>query len=88
MAESATSVGSLTFLGLLAMFSQPSSFFRDQTAVRECPRQLIAGRVPARHRVAGSSASPPHPQTSYWEGEANEMVAINAILIIVNSAIP
>jgi hypothetical protein len=29
-----------------------------------------------------------HPQTSYWEGEANEMGAINPTLIIVNSAAP
>src|SRR3979490_772593 len=26
-----------------------------------------------------------HPETSYWQGDANEMVAINTILIIVNS---
>src|SRR5947209_16178367 len=29
-------------------------------------------------------ACPLHPQTSYWLGDANEMVAINTILIIVN----
>jgi hypothetical protein len=29
-------------------------------------------------------ASPPLPQTSYWLGEANEMVAVKTILIIVN----
>jgi hypothetical protein len=26
-----------------------------------------------------------HPETSYWLGDANEMAAINTILIIVNS---
>jgi hypothetical protein len=29
-----------------------------------------------------------HPETSYWQGDANEMAAINTILIIVNSAAP
>jgi hypothetical protein len=29
-------------------------------------------------------ASPPLPQTSYWLGDANEMVAVKTILIIVN----
>ena len=32
-----------------------------------------------------ASASPLHPKTSYGLGDANEMVAINTILIIVNS---
>ena len=32
----------------------------------------------------GPPACPLHPQTSYWLGDANEMVAINTILIIVN----
>ena len=27
-----------------------------------------------------------HPETSYWLGDANEMPAINTILIIVNNA--
>ncbi len=31
-------------------------------------------------------ACPLHPQTSYWLSDANEMAAINTILIIVNSA--
>jgi len=29
-----------------------------------------------------------HPETSYWQGDANEMAAINTILIIVNSSTP
>jgi hypothetical protein len=29
-----------------------------------------------------------HPETSYWLGDANEMAAINTILIIVNNAGP
>jgi hypothetical protein len=29
-----------------------------------------------------------HPETSYWLGDANEMAAINTILIIVNSMAP
>jgi hypothetical protein len=29
-----------------------------------------------------------HPETSYWQGDANEMAAINTILIIVNNAAP
>ena len=33
-------------------------------------------------------ACPPHPETSYWLGGANEMAAINTILIIVNSPAP
>jgi hypothetical protein len=33
-------------------------------------------------------ACPLHPQTSYWLGDANEMVAINTILIIVNGGPP
>jgi hypothetical protein len=31
------------------------------------------------------SACPLQPQTSYWLSDANEMVAINTFLIIVNS---
>ena len=33
-------------------------------------------------------ACPLHPQTSYWLGDANEMAAINTILIIVNGSPP
>jgi hypothetical protein len=44
--------------------------------------------------VSGAQAQPVGrlvrytPQTSYWLSGANEMAAINTILIIVNSAAP
>src|SRR5882757_7631283 len=72
MAESATSVGSLTFFGLFAMFS--------------LSRPTCSERFQRDHRP--HLACPLHPQTSYWLGDANEMVAINTILIIVNGGPP
>jgi hypothetical protein len=69
-------------------------YLRDRTVVRECPIQLEAGLMARATPGAGAGAGRlvryirKHPQTSYWEGEAKEMVAINAILIIVNSVVP
>src|ERR1700712_2051842 len=89
MAESATSVGSLTFFGLFAMFSL--------SPLLRIPRGVPRNREP-RYRPTCTErfqrdhrphlACPLHPQTSYWLGDANEMVAINTILIIVNGGPP
>src|ERR1700733_4959274 len=87
MAESATSVGSLTFFGLFAMFSLspllrvPGEALRNRKP-RYCPTCL------ERRDHRPHLACPLHPQTSYWLGDANEMVAINTILIIVNGGPP
>src|SRR3954453_16005149 len=85
MAESATSVGSLTFFGLFAMFCL-SPLVRIPSEAFARPQASTA-----HHAFSGASgtpgprpACPLHPQTSYWLGDANEMVAINTILIIVN----
>src|ERR1700691_2719877 len=102
MAESATSVGSLTFLGLFAMFSLSPRFTRYacDRVLRSClaaeacsngPCKLETDAIaPARGAKARSlgSACPLHPQTSYWLGRANEMAPVNTILIIVNSPTP
>src|ERR1019366_5064948 len=89
MAESATSVGSLTFLGLFAMFSlSPRSTFyaSRQSLARMSPREVPTGVMPCAGclRAAISRLVRYHPQTSYWQGGAKEMAAINTILIIVN----
>jgi hypothetical protein len=90
MAESATSVGSLTFLGLFAMFSlrplftHPGSRARPVTARLTRWFQCLAR---SRHEAVGAARLVRHfQQTSYWLGGVNEMVAINPILIIVNAA--
>src|SRR5216684_1039695 len=92
MAESATSVGSLTFLGLFAMFSLSPrfTFYASRRVLRERPSQARSrSRAPCRSRKRDAwSACPLHPETSYWLGDANEMVPINTILIIVNSTAP
>src|ERR1700692_2444937 len=99
MAESATSVGSLTFLGLFAMFSLSPSFyfllFTHLTSTRPgtVRANAPASSKPVSHLARRVSAAvrrlvPPHPETSYWQGGANEMAAINTILIIVNSRMP
>ena len=73
MAESATSVGSLAFFGLFAIFSpRPSFYVTRPGSLANVPRKLETG--------------PNAPRTSYWLGGPNEMAAINTILIIVNSA--
>src|SRR3954467_13377694 len=85
MAESATSVGSLTFFGLFAMFSLSplvASPGEARTNANLDRPICLSGAGAAR----GPPACPLHPQTSYWLGDANEMVAINTILIIVNGA--
>ena len=49
-----------------------------------------AGIIPCagRERAALGRLVRSHPETSYWLGDANEMAAINTILIIVNSTAP
>src|SRR5436190_21555160 len=92
MAESATSVGSLTFLGLFAMFSlsprvtltHPGDYRANAPASPKpisCPTPVAKPRRSRRlvRRIR---------KTSYWLGGANEMAAINTILIIVNSPTP
>ena len=56
MAESATSVGSLTFFGLFAMFSlSPLCTLRDRTVLREMPLQARSRpQCPARRQGAGA----------------------------------
>src|SRR6202021_4061712 len=93
MAESATSVGSLTFLGLFAMCSLSPRFTYYASSLyasRKFPcANAPAGSTPchpARHQSpVVPPACPLDPETSYWLGDANEMAAINTILIIVNS---
>src|SRR3954464_12475668 len=84
MAESATSVGSLTFFGLFAMFSLSPLYASPgrPCAPASLNRPNCFERFQRDHRP--HLACPLHPQTSYWLGDANEMVAINTILIIVN----
>src|SRR5882757_4790998 len=88
MAESATSVGSLTFFGLFAMFSLSPLLRVPGEALRWRKPQPshCSGRFQRDHRP--HLACPLHPQTSYWLGDANEMLAINTILIIVNGGPP
>src|ERR1700691_5010470 len=100
MAESATSVGSLTFLGLFAMFSLSPRFTFYASYFLRVPGECCANApadsqpmtFPAMAYLARcqSAVVPPacplRPETSYWLGDANEMAAINTILIIVNSA--
>src|ERR1700722_20009072 len=99
MAESATSVGSLTFLGLFAMFSLSPrfTFYFLRILLLRVPEQSArmppASPKPVSYLARRVSAAvrrlvPLHPETSYWQGGANEMAAINTILIIVNSAMP
>ena len=87
MAESATSVGSLTFLGLFAMFSLSPLTFTHPADLAQCPPQARSRHHAPRGTQARPSpaACPLHPQTSYWLSDANEMAAIKTILIIVNS---
>src|SRR5438874_8379446 len=92
MAESATSVGSLTFLGWFAMFGVSPHFtlHASRKAPRECPlAKFEAGIVScAGHEPASiGRLSAPHPEPSYGLGDTKEMAAINRILIIVNSAV-
>ena len=89
--RSATSVGSLTFLGLFAMFSLSPRLISSHPG-QVCARagKLEAGVIPraAPKRPHGGRlvrSSGEHPIGS---GGANEMAAINTILIIVNSAVP
>jgi hypothetical protein len=81
----------LTFLGLFAMFSlSPRCTFYTSASLARTPRKLETGLVHCAvwsAAVAGSALHP-HPQTSYWLGGANEMAAINTILIIVNRTTP
>ena len=91
MAESATSVGSLTFLGLFAMFSLSPrcTFYASRRRVlRQRPSQARSrSHAPRWSRKRDAwSACPLHPETSYWLGGANEMAPVNTILIILNSA--
>jgi hypothetical protein len=51
----------------------------------------LASPKPVSFPVRSQGASvarllPHHPETSYWQSAANEMAAINTILIIVNSS--
>jgi hypothetical protein len=95
MAESATSVGSLTFLELFAMFSlSPRVTFYLPilvSIVRTPFAKLEARLMPPRDREAANASAGVvryHPGASYWQGDAKEMAAIKTILIIVNSMRP
>jgi hypothetical protein len=78
----------LTFLGLFAMLSlSPRSIFcarrhSPANAPRKSPTGVVPRAAERGHSQAGLSAT--IADTSYWLGEANEMAAINTILIIVN----
>jgi hypothetical protein len=85
MAESATSVGSLTLVGLFAMISQPSILlFRMPEALQEHPLQSRYHRRASHGDEARPSARlVRHIQvTSYWLRDAKEMAGVNTILII------
>src|SRR5258707_1191791 len=89
MAESATSVGSLTFFGLFAMFSlSPLLRIPDESRGSREPRYRPTCLERCQRDHWPHPACPLHPQTSYWLGDANEMLAINTILIIVNGGPP
>ena len=88
MAESATSVGSFTFLGVFAMVSLcPLTFYASGESCVLCPPQARSRKTcplsvaDARNRAAFRYIR----KTSYWQSDANEMAAIKTILIIVNS---
>ena len=65
-------------------------FYATRQSLANVPRKLEAGHHAPRGTQARPSppACPLHPETSYWLGDANEMAAINTILIIVNSTAP
>src|SRR5579862_6969614 len=90
MAERATSVGSLTFLGVFAMFSPSPRYFYAMSGKRscDCPRKSKAENrdpmlCPAARRGVGLSRSSPANILLVRRHERNG--AINTILIIVNS---
>src|SRR5260370_41322095 len=89
MAESATSVGSLTFLGLFAMFSLSPrfTFTHPGEYCANAPRKLEADPMPhaGRKNATLPPACPLHPGTSYSLVGADEIPASTTILIIVNS---
>jgi hypothetical protein len=72
---------------LFAMFSLSPrfTFYCPADLARPFASDRRSGPPAVRKRDHGS-ACPLHPQTSYWLSDANEMAAINTILIIVNSA--
>jgi hypothetical protein len=53
--------------------------------LRERCRKLETGVMSGAEGAVIRSACPPASETSYWQGGAIEMAAINTILIIVNS---
>jgi hypothetical protein len=75
----------LTFLGLFAMFSLSPLTLYASGWLADVPASWKPGSSPERSASAPSAACPLHPQTSYWQSDANEMVAIKTFLIIVNS---
>jgi hypothetical protein len=68
----------------VTFYASPEEQFHERP-----PAKLEAG-FPNAGRVSAAVARlvRHHPETSYWQGEANEMAAINTILIIVNNAVP
>src|SRR5690606_38300107 len=82
--ERATSVGSLTFLGLFAIsvhalvLRNPQVCAAAASPVADPSPKLVPGAAIATARCRS------FPPTSYWLSVSNEMVVINTILIIVN----
>ena len=68
----------------VTFYASPESLARTPLA------KLEAGFMPnaGRESAAVARLVRHHPETSYWLGDANEMAAINTILIIVNNAAP
>jgi hypothetical protein len=61
-------------------------FTRPEESCWNAPRKLEPGIIPcAEPRRDVARLLRRHPETSYWLSGANEMAAINTILIIVNS---
>ena len=64
------------------LYTRPAGLARLSQAVKP-----VLSPSAARKRDRGP-ACPRDPETSYWLRDANEMAAINTILIIVNNAAP
>jgi hypothetical protein len=87
MAESATSVGSLAYFGLFAMFSPTPLRLRARPFLQKPQAQGRIHNPPRTASVPAGSQSAYIRRTSYWLSDANEMAAIKTSLIIVNSAV-
>src|SRR6478735_5626002 len=84
MAERATSVGSLIFLGLFAISVHALVLRKPQVRVAAASPVADPSPKPVPGAAIATARCRSLPPTSYWLGVSNEMVVINTILIIVN----